>query len=132
MSDAETPITVLLVDDDEDLLEIGKEMLEVCGYRVVIAGSGEAAVDLFKTHKGKIQVVLMDLSMPGMDGRQCMREILRVDHSVRVILTSGLGDAYQAEQALAAGARAFLSKPYRMDEIVVKMEEVLDPRPGSR
>ncbi|MCU0572984.1 MAG: response regulator [Syntrophobacteraceae bacterium] len=126
MNDAETPITVLLVDDDQDLLEIGKDMLEVCGYRVVLAGSGEAAVDLFRAHKGNIHVVLMDLSMPGMDGSQCMKEIQQVDPSVRVILSSGLGDAYQVEQALAAGARAFLPKPYRMSEMVVKMEEVLD------
>ena len=128
MNDAKTPITVLLVDDDQDLLEIGKDMLEVCGYRVVLAESGEEAVELFKAHRGNIHVVLMDLSMPGMDGSECMREIQRMDPSARVILMSGLGDAYQVEEALAAGARAFLPKPYRMSEMVVKMEEVLDPR----
>jgi len=120
------PITVLLVDDDPDLLEIGRDMLEVCGYRAVVAGSGEEALHLFKAHKGSIHVVLMDLSLPGMDGSQCMKEIQRLDPSVRVILTSGLGDAHQVEQALAAGARAFLPKPYRMNDMVCKMEEVLD------
>lgn len=126
MNDAGAPITVLLVDDDQDLLEIGKDMLEVCGYRVVLAGSGETAVKLFEAHRGAIHVVLMDLSMPGMDGSQCMKEIQRVEPSARVILMSGRGDAYQVEQALAAGARAFLSKPYGMSEMVAKMEEVLD------
>jgi CheY-like chemotaxis protein len=120
--------TVLLVDDDEDLLEIGHDMLESCGYRVVVAGSGEEAVEAFQRRDVDFHLVLMDLSMPGMDGRQCMKRLQSIDPSVKVILMSGLGDAYQMEQALAAGARAFLSKPYRMSEMIVKMEEVLEFR----
>jgi CheY-like chemotaxis protein len=120
--------TVLLVDDDEDLLEIGKDVLEGCGYRVVVAVSGEEAVEVFKKRGARFHVVLMDLSMPGMDGSQCMKQLQLIDPSVKVILMSGLGDAYQMEQALAAGARAFLSKPYRMSEMIVKMEEVLELR----
>lgn len=127
-ADLTAPITVLLVDDDEDLLEIGRDMLEVCGCRVVLAAGGEEAVELFKAHRGDIDVVLMDLSMPGMDGTQCMREIRRMDPSARIIISSGLGDDCQAEEVLAAGACAFLSKPYRMSEMVVKMREVLDLR----
>ena len=118
------PKTVLLVDDDEVLLEIAREMLESSGYRVVVAGSGEEAVELFRGGHFCVHIVLMDLSMPGMDGSRCMKELQLIDPSVKVILMSGLSDAYQMERALAAGAHAFLAKPYRMSEMIVKMEEV--------
>ncbi|MCU0588324.1 MAG: response regulator [Syntrophobacteraceae bacterium] len=127
MKDHGAPITVLLVDDDADLLEIGKDMLEGSGYRVVLAGSGEQAVEIYRRASGGIHVVLMDLSMPGMDGNECLKEMRAIDPAVKVILMSGLNDAYQKEQALAAGARGFLSKPYRMREMMAKMREVLDP-----
>jgi CheY-like chemotaxis protein len=120
--------TVLLVDDDVDLLEIGRDMLESCGYQVVVAGSGEEAIEAFKRRETRFHVVLMDLSMPGMDGSTCMKQLQLIDPSVKVVLMSGLGDAYQVEQALAAGACGFLSKPYRMNEMIVKMKEVLGLR----
>lgn len=118
--------TILLVDDDLVLLEIGKDMLESCGYRVIPAGSGEEAIELFKRNDNSFDLVLMDYSMRGMDGIQCMQELLRVDPRLKVILMSGLGDNYQCEAALSAGARAFLSKPYRMNEMLLKMEEILN------
>lgn len=120
--------TILLVDDDLVLLEIGRDMLESCGYRVIPAGSGEEAIELFRNKDNTFDLVLMDCSMRGMDGIQCIQELLRFDPYLKVILMSGLGDAYQSDAALAAGARAFLSKPYRMNEMLLKMEEILNHR----
>lgn len=126
MQDDGGSVTVLLVDDDPDVLEIGRDFLEGCGYRVVSAGSGEEALDIFKRRNVTIDLVLMDLTMPGMDGRKCMTQLMLIDSAVKVILMSGLGDNHEKQEALSAGARAFLSKPYGMKEMILKVEEVLD------
>jgi two-component system, cell cycle sensor histidine kinase and response regulator CckA len=117
--------TVLLVDDDPDLLEIGSEILERSGYRVVSAGSGEEALEIFRKGHIPIDLVLMDLTMPGMDGIRCMRQLMLVDSSVKVILMSGHSELHERRIALSEGARAYLSKPYGLKEMILKVKEVL-------
>ncbi|MCD6297693.1 MAG: PAS domain S-box protein, partial [Deltaproteobacteria bacterium] len=81
--------TVLLVDDEEGILDIGKGMLERFGYTAIIAESGEKAIEIYKAEKDRIDLVVLDLSMPGMGGHKCLSELREIDPRITVIIASG-------------------------------------------
>ncbi len=118
--------TILLVDDEEMIRDLGKQILTMEGYTVITAEDGLEAVDLFLAGKGTIDLVLLDLTMPRMSGLEVMERIRKVDSKVKVVLSSG----YRAEEAhdreRFSGASAFLSKPYRMDVLSRTVRDVLD------
>src|SRR5262245_24280513 len=104
--------TVLLVDDEPLLRGLGRAILERHGYHVVLAEDGEQAVKVYEQRRGRIDLVLLDLTMPRMSGREAFARLLEVDPGVRVLFASG----YSAEQVNAAGhprALGFVAKPYR-------------------
>ncbi len=117
--------TVLLVDDEEEIRSVASELLEARGFRVVAAGSGEEALEIYRRRHGGIDVVILDLGMPGMGGRRCLEELRALDPSVRVIVTTGYGEAHLRDLLAKAGARAFLNKPYRSAELARTLEQVL-------
>ncbi len=118
--------TILLVDDEEMIRDLGKQILTMEGYTVITAEDGLEAVDLFLAGRGTIDLVLLDLTMPRMSGLEVMERIRKVDSQVKVVLSSG----YRAEEAhdreRFSGASAFLSKPYRMDVLSRTIRDVLD------
>lgn len=117
--------TILVVDDEPDILAQTREFLIASGYRVVTAESGEAALETYETH-GAVDLVLLDLNMPGMGGYRCLNELLKVNPGVRVIIVSGHSAfGIDGDQA-AAGARGFVGKPYRIGELASRIREVLD------
>jgi CheY-like chemotaxis protein len=118
--------TILLVDDEEPLIEVGQDMLLNYGFAVLTADSGERAVEIFKKASKDIDLVILDLGMPGMGGYKCLSEILRMDPGVKVIAVSGYADNGQRRKILDAGASAFLGKPYRISEIMGKVRELLN------
>ena len=90
----ETPIqggteTILLVEDEEDLRDLGTTLLNRFGYKVISAGNGKEALEIYQMEKDKISLILLDLIMPEMDGRKCLAEILRIDPNAKVIIASG-------------------------------------------
>ena len=118
--------TILVVDDDDEIRDLTREILEDSGYKVLDAANGEQALNIFKEQSNEIDLVLMDLNMPGMGGRQCTREMISIDPSVKVLVASGYSAVGHGRQALEFGARDFISKPYQMREILAKIREVLD------
>jgi DNA-binding response OmpR family regulator len=114
------------VDDDDEIRDLARELLEDSGYRVFGAASGEQALEMFKEISNDINLVLMDLNMPGMGGRKCTTEMLSIDPSVKVLVASGYSANGHGKEALEFGARDFISKPYQMREILAKIREVLD------
>ncbi|PTN37320.1 transporter substrate-binding domain-containing protein [Desulfonatronum sp. SC1] len=118
--------TILLVDDDEQILDLTREALEEFGYTVLTASSGEKALAIYADQGHDIGMVVMDLGMPGMGGRQCLRELLTVDSTVRVLIASGYADHKLAEELQRTGAKGFLGKPYQLKELAAKVREVLD------
>ncbi len=117
--------TVLLVDDEEEIRDLGRELLETSGFTVITASTGEEALELYRAARGHIDVVILDLGMPGMGGRRCLAELLDVDPDARVLVASGYGQSRLEEEILRAGARAFLSKPYRVSELLEKLRETV-------
>jgi CheY-like chemotaxis protein len=122
--------TILLVDDEESILEVGRSVLTHYGYTVVTAASGEAALEAYRTRPGEIDLVVLDLGMPGMGGRKCLTELFAFDPRVKVLIASGYSADAQVKSCLAAGALGFLAKPYQFREMLKKIREVLEkPRP---
>jgi signal transduction histidine kinase len=121
---------ILLVDDEEQVRELGVRFIERLGYRVVEAVDGFDAIEKFKQNQADIRCVLMDLTMPQCDGYEALRELLKLDPSVKVILCSG----YIKEEVLARFPElkvdGFLHKPYGSEALAIQVAETLrgDPR----
>jgi PAS domain S-box-containing protein len=119
---------VLVVDDEADLRELTVEALQSFGYATFVAEGGQEALDLYAAEMERIDLVLLDLNMPGMSGRNCLRELLRMNPEVKVLVASGYTVDNQAEQIIQAGALGFIAKPYRMGELQARVRAVLDQR----
>ena len=118
--------TILLVDDEELLREVGTEMLKRFGYTILLASDGEGALDLYREKGADISLVILDLIMPGMGGEKCLGEILKLNPRAKVVIASGYSINSRAKNALNAGARAFIKKPYEVNEMLRVVREVLD------
>jgi PAS domain S-box-containing protein len=120
--------TVMLVDDDANLREMTAQVLEDAGYYVLHASSGEEALDRYAVLGHKPDLIILDLGMPGMGGRKCLRELLAHDPAARVLIISGYAMDARVKETLALGAAGFLPKPYGRLELLAMIREVLDRR----
>jgi PAS domain S-box-containing protein len=118
--------SILLVDDEEMIIEVGKAMLEKLGYRVIVAHSGEQAMDVFLQDVEKIDLILLDLIMPGMDGGKTFDSIRETNQTIPVILSSGYAINGQAAEILSRGCNGFIQKPFNISELSKKIRKVLD------
>lgn len=120
--------TVLLVDDEETILEVGKEMLEAMGYRVLLAKNGKEAVDIYSKHVGDIDLVVLDMVMPDMSGGQVYNRLKETSPETRVLLSSGYSIDGKASEILQRGCNGFIQKPFDMKEFSGKVREILDEK----
>jgi CheY-like chemotaxis protein len=118
--------TILLVDDEEFVRTLGQRMLTGRGYTVLTAGNGIDALEVYKQQRGKISLVILDLVMPEMGGKQCLEELLIIDPKVKVLIASGQALNARLQGTIESGARAFVSKPFKMTELLKKVRDVLD------
>ncbi|MBW2093675.1 MAG: PAS domain S-box protein [Deltaproteobacteria bacterium] len=120
--------TILLVDDEDLLRGIGKDMLEKFGYTVLLAHDGESALELYSERAKDISLVILDLIMPGMGGKQCLVELLKMNPGIKVVIASGYSINGHAKDTLEAGARAFVSKPYEMNQMLGVVRKIIDEK----
>ena len=118
--------TVLLVDDEEMIIEVGQAMLESLGYRVFTAGSGREALALYEKQKGEIDLVILDMIMPGMGGGETFDRMKKIGGDARVLLSSGYSINGQAKEIMDRGCIGFIQKPFSMEEVSIKVSEALD------
>jgi CheY-like chemotaxis protein len=118
--------TILFVDDEPNILEIGKETLSSYGYEVVTAENGEQALEVYNAQKDKISLVIMDLNMPGMGGKRCLIDLLSINNNVKVLITSGYSIPQQTKDLIKAGAAGFINKPYKPDELLLGIRRIID------
>ena len=116
---------ILLVDDEEIVHQVVAAMLEPLGYRITAVGDGEAAAAYFAAHKAQVDVVLLDMTMPVMDGGECFRHLRAIDGAVKVLLSTGHGLDTAAQALVAEGMSGFLPKPYSRDDLVAAIEAAL-------
>jgi DNA-binding NtrC family response regulator len=114
---------VLVVDDEENIRQILKEYLNEFGYDVVCAVNGQEALQIYKN--GRFDVILSDLVMRPVDGLELLSEIKKVDPDAIFIMVTGYPSIESALEAIKKGARDYITKPFNIDEIRLKMERVL-------
>ncbi|MBW2260067.1 MAG: response regulator, partial [Deltaproteobacteria bacterium] len=117
--------TILLVDDENMVLGVGKEMLERIGYSVLLATSGIEAVQIHRKHKDEIDLVILDMIMPDMDGGQTYDQIKEDSPKVKVLLASGYSINGKATEILERGCNGFIQKPFNMKELSRKIRDTL-------
>lgn len=118
--------TVLLVDDEEMITTVGRAMLEKLGYRVIIARGGEEAVDTMHEKGEDIDLVILDLVMPGMDGGAAFDTIRKIAPDIPVILSSGYSMTGKVTEIMQRGCNGFMQKPFTIAELSKKVRMVLD------
>ena len=117
--------TLLLVDDEEPIREVAARMLERCGFSVLLAADGAEAVRVFQEHADDIVGVLLDLTMPRLDGMQTLRELRRLRRGVPVLLASGYSEQEIAPRLTGLEPTGFIQKPYQTATVRAKLQQML-------
>ena len=117
--------TILLADDEETIRTLGRRMLERLGFSVLTAANGREALDLFQNHAEEITCIILDLTMPHMDGEEAFRELRRFKKNVPVIMSSGYNEQDIIKRFAGKGIDGFIQKPYQLAELSVKLKEIL-------
>jgi CheY-like chemotaxis protein len=118
--------TLLLVEDEEGVRNFARRALEESGYRVLLAASGQDALELAGRHSGPIHLLLTDVVMPGLSGRELAERLVADRPTVRVIYTSGYTDDETVRHGVRESETAFLQKPFTPEELGRRIREVLD------
>jgi DNA-binding NtrC family response regulator len=118
--------TILLVDDEEHVRDLGSRLLARSGYTVITARNGREALEIYANEQGSISLVILDLIMPEMGGSKCLEELLKINPEAKVIISSGYSLGTQERSTVAATAKAFVDKPYEMQQLLTAVRNVLD------
>lgn len=117
--------TILLVDDEAHIVRTCTLLLESLGYQVLTAQGGREAVDVFRANRERISLVILDLTMPDMNGSQAFDALRQVSSDVKVLLSSGYSVEGQASAILARGCNGFIQKPFTVATLSAKLKELL-------
>lgn len=118
--------TILLVDDETMIIDVGDSLLSALGYDVIAADNGQRAVALFEQMHASIDLVLLDMIMPGMGGGEVYDRLAQIKPEVKVILSSGYSIDGRAKAILDRGCNGFIQKPFGLESLSTKIREVLD------
>ena len=117
--------TVLIVDDEEDVREVTKTMLETMDFEVYTASSGREGVEFFRDNTGKIDIILMDMTMPNMNGEEVVRKMRKICAEVPIILSSGYSEHDVKKRFKAKDMAEFIQKPYQIKALINKIDIVM-------
>jgi CheY-like chemotaxis protein len=117
--------TILLVDDEDIILDVASEILESLGYTVITARSGQEAIDFYSNERTKVDLVILDLIMPGLNGRKTYDQLNEINPEIKVLLSSGYSLSGEASSILERGRVSFIQKPYNINDLSKKVREVL-------
>ena len=120
--------TILVVDDEKDLVEVTRQFLERYGYSVIDVSSGEEALEYYRERGDSIDLVILDLGMPGMGGLGALDRMIALDPEAKVLVATGYTADEWTKKCLEAGALGFIGKPYRFKDLLRKIRTTLDSR----
>jgi two-component system cell cycle sensor histidine kinase/response regulator CckA len=118
--------TILIVDDEPMVLEIGRDMLKVLGFKVLTACNGDDAVSICRKNREQIDMVILDMIMPGMDGGDTYDILKKMNPEIKVLLSSGYSIDGRATEILDRGCNGFIQKPFSVEQISSRIREILD------
>ena len=124
--------TALLVDDEKNIIEVGKQLLEAIGIKVLTAGNGEDAIKIYKENQSNIDIVLLDMIMPGIGGGEAYDLLKKINPEAKVLLLSGYSIDGQASEILKRGCNGFIQKPFNMVELSNKIDKILQDSRTNR
>ena len=120
--------TVLLIDDEELIRDLGTKILTRAGYTVLTASNGYEGLEIYRKRQEEIGLVLLDMLMPGMGGGQCLQELLSINPDVKVAIASGFSLHRQTRAVLESGVKGFMNKPFRVSEVLRTVRKILDEK----
>ena len=118
--------TILLVDDERAIRHLGERMLNLAGYKVLMAANGHEALEVFRKHRAGISLVLLDLNMPVMNGEDCLNALRQMDSKIPVVIATGFSLSHERREKVLAQCSAFISKPYHVNELLKELRTALD------
>jgi signal transduction histidine kinase/ActR/RegA family two-component response regulator len=120
--------TILLVDDEDMIIDVTSRMLKKLGYKFLIAQSGQEALELFATEKNHIDLVILDMIMPGMGGKDTYEALKKINPDVKILLSSGYSISGEAMELINRGCNGYIQKPFSYTQLSQRMREVLDKK----
>jgi nitrogen-specific signal transduction histidine kinase len=117
---------ILLVDDEEMVADIGKDMLEKLGYKILVAPGGTEAIKIFNTHRDQVKLVILDMIMPDMSGGETFNRLKAIKPDAKILLCSGYSLNGRASKIMKQGCNGFIQKPFNLKQISRKIREILD------
>lgn len=118
--------TILIVDDEKTIIDVTGEMIQALGYRVLTANSGPEAIELYKARVKDIDLIILDMIMPDMGGKETYDKLKEINPSVKVILASGYSINGMAKSIMEKGVQLFMQKPFRLDDLSQQIRSVLE------
>jgi two-component system, cell cycle sensor histidine kinase and response regulator CckA len=118
--------TILLIDDEDFVRDLGERILTRAGYKVLTATNGKEALDVFRKERSEISLVILDMIMPVMGGRDCLKALRTIDPQLKVLVASGLTTDPSTKERLETDTKGFVSKPFRVKELLQQVRKVLD------
>ena len=117
--------TILLIDDEKMILEVGRELLEELGYTVIPALSGQEAIEIFQKKQDTIDMIIMDMIMPGMSGSETFDRLKEINQEAKILLSSGYSVDGQASEILRRGCDGFIQKPFNVSQLAEKIHAIM-------
>ncbi len=118
--------TILLVDDEDMILYVGRDLIEKLGYKVLIAKSGKEAIKIYKKCRKQIDIVIMDMIMPEVGGEDLYNKLKKINPDIKVLLSSGYDSNGLARRILSRGCNGFIQKPYKIKDLSLEIRKILD------
>jgi len=118
--------TILFVDDENMIIDVGKQMLEIMGYKILTANNGKQAIDIYKKNMAKIDIVILDMIMPDIGGSEVYDRLKKINPEIKVLLSSGYSVNGQATEILNRGCDGFIQKPFSIKNLSNKLKEMLN------
>jgi two-component system, cell cycle sensor histidine kinase and response regulator CckA len=120
--------TLLIVDDEEVIRQLGADILEDVGYKVLVAKGGEEGTEIYRRNKKKIALVILDVMMPGWSGKRTFLQLRKINPKIKVLLSSGYSTDSEVKEIMQKGGSGLIQKPYKDEDLIRKVRMVLDTK----